>query len=154
EVIMNDSTETVHRIISQAKGVRSSKNGYTFCCPCHDDRHPSAQLTIGNKRIFLKCRAGCTEEQMCADFGIDTSELYFTPYKKFDPNWNLDHKIQTNYFYTDENDKVLYEHPRMKQRTDKDPKCLYSRPLGDGSYVWTLDAGWCQKKGRDYFLVR
>src|SRR5436190_692513 len=98
---VNDSSDIVHRIISQAKGVKNKKNGYTFCCPSHDDRNPSAYLNIGTQRIFLGCRAGCAEEQIGAGFGVVESDLYFAPRNKFDPDWNLDDRIQTNYFYTD-----------------------------------------------------
>src|SRR3546814_4179126 len=32
------------------------------CCPAHDDRNPSLQVTPGKKAVLFKCWAGCTQE--------------------------------------------------------------------------------------------
>src|SRR3546814_13077628 len=32
------------------------------CCPAHDDRNPSLQVTPGKKAVLFQCWAGCTQE--------------------------------------------------------------------------------------------
>src|SRR3546814_5267092 len=32
------------------------------CCPAHNDRNPSLQVTPGKKAVLFKCWAGCSQE--------------------------------------------------------------------------------------------
>src|SRR3546814_13933902 len=34
------------------------------CCPAHNDRNPSLQVTPGKKAVLFKCWAGCSQEDV------------------------------------------------------------------------------------------
>ncbi|MEO0132657.1 MAG: hypothetical protein ABIK73_07005 [candidate division WOR-3 bacterium] len=39
-------------------------NRYSFRCPCHDDKNPSAGAILGGHYLLLKCWAGCPSEDL------------------------------------------------------------------------------------------
>lgn len=54
-------------VIGALRKVRRVTNGWTACCPAHDDEHPSLSITETPERDLFKCHAGCTFEQIrCA----------------------------------------------------------------------------------------
>lgn len=151
---MNSTTRPMDILVGKVRGLKRSGKGLAFCCPAHDDRNPSAWVVEQQDgRLSFRCQAGCSPEEIAAALGLDESALYRRGAHRLD-DWNLDRRILRLYVYTDESGATLYEHPRMKQRTPRDPKCQYRRQLADGGYVWSLGAGWCEKKGRDWFLIR
>ena len=46
--------------IASALGGRPYNKGWMFCCPCHDDRTPSASIRYDG---LVTCFAGCHREQ-------------------------------------------------------------------------------------------
>jgi putative DNA primase/helicase len=49
-----------------AKGLNGRKvgNGYSACCPAHDDRNASLSINQAGDRVLLKCHAGCEQEDV------------------------------------------------------------------------------------------
>lgn len=37
-------------------------NGWTACCPAHEDRTPSLSISDGDKGVVVKCHAGCSQD--------------------------------------------------------------------------------------------
>ena len=46
------------------------------CCPAHDDRTPSLQITQANDRVLIHCHAGCGGNEVLEAVGLDFSVLY------------------------------------------------------------------------------
>ena len=65
--------------IAAARGGRSIKNGWSFCCPCHEDRVASA--AIRDSDGLVTCFAGCPRAEVMA--ALDT--LGFTDNSKAAP---------------------------------------------------------------------
>lgn len=68
----------VERFLERLKDVRKRGNGWTACCPAHDDQHPSLDVDIGEDgRLLLMCRSGgCDAADICAAAGVDLRELF------------------------------------------------------------------------------
>lgn len=45
---------------------RRSGDGWTACCPAHDDRNPSLSITDSGDKVLVKCHAGCTQTEVLA----------------------------------------------------------------------------------------
>ena len=41
---------------------------FTACCPAHDDRNPSLSVSDSNRKILVKCWAGCSQESVIGAF--------------------------------------------------------------------------------------
>lgn len=67
----------IKNILSLLKGVKKGSNGYTACCPAHDDKHASLSITTGdNGQILLCCHAGCSVNQIVEKLGLHISDLF------------------------------------------------------------------------------
>jgi hypothetical protein len=58
-----------NRVVSQceiaaALGGRHNGKGWSFCCPCHDDRVPSASIRNDG---LVTCFAGCPRAEVTAE---------------------------------------------------------------------------------------
>ena len=54
-------------ILSRLKNVRRVKDGWTACCPAHDDRRASLSISVGDDgRVLLHCHAGCNVENVAS----------------------------------------------------------------------------------------
>ena len=63
---------TLNEILGRLRGVRGGNGQYTAKCPAHDDRNASLSVGVGNdRRILLKCHAGCSSEAITAALGGD-----------------------------------------------------------------------------------
>ncbi len=49
-------------------------------CPGHNDRHPSLNITEGDRAILLKCWAGCSVEEICQALGLHVRDLFYDTY--------------------------------------------------------------------------
>ena len=48
-------------------GARRGGGGWWSCrCPAHDDRAPSLSLRDGDRRLIVRCRAGCDPREVLA----------------------------------------------------------------------------------------
>jgi hypothetical protein len=58
------------------KPPRSTWDGWTACCPAHDDRTPSLSIKRGAAhRILMKCHAGCETEAVVRALGLSMADL-------------------------------------------------------------------------------
>src|SRR5262249_38664108 len=57
--------------LARLRNVSPSGNGYTACCPAHDDKSPSLSVARGRDgRILVKCFAGCSAERVVSALGL------------------------------------------------------------------------------------
>lgn len=53
--------------IAKALGGRKTSNGWSACCPAHDDREPSLSISEGvDRKVLLYCFAGCEKGNVIA----------------------------------------------------------------------------------------
>jgi hypothetical protein len=64
-------------LLEKLEKVRSSgQDRWMACCPAHDDRTPSLQITQANDRVLIHCHAGCGGAEVLEAVGLDFSVLY------------------------------------------------------------------------------
>jgi hypothetical protein len=55
---------------------QTSRDRWVACCPAHDDKTPSLQVTQANERVLIHCFAGCGGNEVLESVGLDFSVLY------------------------------------------------------------------------------
>ncbi len=96
-----------------------TSDGYSACCPAHDDQKPSLSLSEGQDgKILLHCFAGCTTEAICTSLNIQQSHL-------FDKPVNPVARKKTIYPYQDETGKELYRKVRIEPGFNGQAKSFY-----------------------------
>lgn len=64
-------------MLSRLDGARRSGKGWQAKCPAHADRSPSLSiLECDDRRVLLKCHAGCTANEIVAAVGLSLSDLF------------------------------------------------------------------------------
>jgi len=64
-------------ILSRLEGVKGYGGQYTARCPAHADAHQSLSVAQGeDRRILLKCHAGCHAEDIVRAMGLQMKDLY------------------------------------------------------------------------------
>jgi DNA primase len=51
-------------ILPKLKKAKRDQNGWTACCPAHDDKNPSLAIAVEDKKILFKCFAGCSYKEI------------------------------------------------------------------------------------------
>jgi hypothetical protein len=98
-------------------------------CPAHDDRNPSLSVTEGeDRRVLLKCHAGCRTEDVLAEIG-----LRFEDVSPVGDRHEQTPRIVEVYDYTDEVGVLLYQSVRYEPKDFRQ-----RRPDGRGGWVWNL----------------
>ncbi len=70
-------TPLLERVLSQLQHVRKALQGWTACCPAHDDRHPSLSVSLGKEgQVLLHCHAGCSVENIVEALNLTMSDLF------------------------------------------------------------------------------
>ncbi|MGC1273216.1 MAG: hypothetical protein WBC44_05875 [Planctomycetaceae bacterium] len=73
---MRGDLETVWRdILSNAKGLTPSGEGYDCRCPAHEDQRASLSITRTPEKILLHCHVGCEPARVALEFGYSLSDL-------------------------------------------------------------------------------
>lgn len=68
---------TIHNILSQLSKVRrTGDNQWIACCPAHEDRSPSLSIKNTDKKILLRCFAGCEAESIAGSIGFSLRDLF------------------------------------------------------------------------------
>ncbi|MBR1780050.1 MAG: AAA family ATPase [Oscillospiraceae bacterium] len=68
---------TLSEILSRLEGVKGSGGSYKAKCPAHQDSTPSLSVGLGrDRRILLKCHAGCQTEDIVAALGLTMKDLF------------------------------------------------------------------------------
>ena len=49
-------------VAAKLQKARRAGDGWTACCPAHEDRTPSLSITDSNKGVLVHCHAGCSQE--------------------------------------------------------------------------------------------
>ena len=63
---MNPVETVLSALRAAGKRPRKAGDGWSACCPAHDDRNPSLSISAGSDgRALLKCHAGCTVDAVC-----------------------------------------------------------------------------------------
>jgi len=63
-------------VLERLEGVRERIGGYMALCPAHDDRVPSLSVSEGDdRRVLLRCFAGCTAQKITDALGLELSDL-------------------------------------------------------------------------------
>ena len=52
--------------IARALGGRKVGQGWTACCPAHDDREPSLSIRDADGKVLVRCHAGCDQRDVIA----------------------------------------------------------------------------------------
>lgn len=72
----------VNELLSRLDKVRASGSGrWVACCPSHEDRSPSLQISEVDNRILIHCFAGCGATEVLDSIGLDYSAIYPDDYK-------------------------------------------------------------------------
>ncbi|MDC0934646.1 AAA family ATPase [Pirellulales bacterium] len=51
-------------------------NGWSACCPAHEDRRPSLSITEGvDRRALVRCHVGCSADAVCGALGLRVADL-------------------------------------------------------------------------------
>jgi hypothetical protein len=124
-MLVNDKIErTIQKILNRAKQATKTSKGYSMCCPTHDDKNPSLNLSIGRDgRVLLHCYAGCSYDQIVAAFDLKPSDLY--PKEK--------QSIVAEYSYQDAKGDEVFQIVRLE------PKSFYVRHNQHGRWVKGLN---------------
>lgn len=119
----------IEKVLHRLDGVVESNGSWKALCPAHDDREPSLSVAEGNdRRVLIKCHAGCTPERVLGAVGLEISDLFAWPTH----NGTNDHRrIVETYDYTDEAGKLLFQSVRWE------PKDFSQRkPDGAGRWIY------------------
>ena len=116
-------------ILDRLEGVKQAGNGYTARCPAHDDNRNSLSVSAGDdRRVLLRCHAGCTSEAVCKAMGLELKDLF--PAKTASGS----KRIAATYDYTDESGEMLFQKVRYE------PKDFRIRvPNGSGGWGWKMN---------------
>ena len=61
---------------SKLQLVKPTSNGIEALCPAHDDKNPSLTASYTDKKILVKCQAGCTFDEISSAIGMDQSQFF------------------------------------------------------------------------------
>jgi 5S rRNA maturation endonuclease (ribonuclease M5) len=92
-------------------------------CPAHDDRNPSLSIRVVDRKILLRCHAGCAQEAVLT--ALKARGLWRTA-----PTSD-GRRIVATYDYADENGDLLYEVVRYEPKDFRQ-----RRPDGAGGWIW------------------
>jgi hypothetical protein len=120
-------------IVAELKGVPEGK-GWRSLCPAHDDHTPSLSIIEKDGKVLLRCRAGCTQEEVLDALrrrglwpnsinGTDRSAAIRSP------------RIVATYDYRNEAGELLFQ---VCRKSDK--SFPQRRPDGNGGWIWDIDA--------------
>ena len=96
-------------------------------CPGHEDHSASLSFTDGDRRLILKCRAGCTDDRILKALNLDLSALFHNNGHRASP------VISTIYDYCDERGALRYQNVRYEPKDFR-----MRRPDGRGGWAWTM----------------
>ena len=101
---------------------KKSGDGYSTCCPSHDDSTPSLSISEGaDGKVLVNCFAGCSPENICQSLGINLSDLFPEKIQSVDPPA----RQKTSYPYQDENENTLFYKVRIEPGYEGKEKSFY-----------------------------
>ncbi len=63
---------TIHDILERLERVRKMGNGWTACCPAHEDKRPSLSIAYRDGKILLYCHVGCRYQDILIALGVSS----------------------------------------------------------------------------------
>jgi hypothetical protein len=68
---------TLNEFLPRLENVTPRGSRYMATCPAHSDKHPSLQITEGERGLLLKCWSGCTLAEICASLQLTQQDLFY-----------------------------------------------------------------------------
>lgn len=67
----------INLLLDRLDKVKQTKpNRFVACCPAHDDKSPSLQISEVGDRILIHCFAGCGANEVLNAVNLDYSAIY------------------------------------------------------------------------------
>lgn len=127
----NNKVDSIDTFLSYLQGVEQDSNGYKAKCPVHNDTVQSLSITEKDKKILLKCHAGCSTEEIMKDLGLQMADLFLE--KTISKNKKKTKRVQVaEYVYTDEKGNPLTKSIKYK------PKGFSQLRWEDNKWKWGL----------------
>ena len=89
-----ETISPIVNILPRLNAVKNVPQGWKACCPAHADTNPSLSIAEGDdRRVLLKCWAGCEVLDIVHALGLELSDLFdkeggFIPSgRPIRPNW-------------------------------------------------------------------
>lgn len=104
-------------VLPKLRGIRKHADGYTACCPAHDDSSPSLSIKAGdNQPVVFHCHAGCDQTAILAALGL-TWENVSAPRdeQRTQGEWTPAGEATDVYPYLDEAGELLFQVLRVPQ---------------------------------------
>lgn len=91
-------------LLRRGSKLAASGDGFSACCPGHEDRRASLSISEGRDgRVLLRCHAGCELRDIVAALGLELSDLFAG--EEHEPA----RRLVATYRYQDESGTLLYE---------------------------------------------
>ncbi len=111
---------------------KTSGDGYSTCCPSHDDSTPSLSISEGTDgKVLVNCFAGCSPENICQSLGINLSDLFPEKIQPVD----IPARQKTLHLYQDENGNILFHKVRIEPGFDGKEKSFYCERTDENGEV-------------------
>lgn len=132
----------VERLLGKLQNVKKTSNGWSACCPAHEDGRASLSVSEGdNGHALVHCFAGCTTDAICSAIGLRLSDLMPaantlpTPVK---PNTESKKAKRTiaevaRYDYCDESGNLVFQVVRYAPKGFRQ-----RRRKPDGGWDWSV----------------
>lgn len=134
--------QPVERLLAKLPDAKKAGNGWSACCPSHEDQRASLSIGEGDDgRALVKCHAGCNVDAICAAVGLSVLDLMPsaiilpTPDKPKSKgrSTNGRPRIVATYSYRNEAGELLFQVVRFE------PKDFRQRqPKPCGGWDWSV----------------
>jgi hypothetical protein len=126
---------TAPEFVARLEHVTKTPRGWTGRCPAHEDHKNSLSVDEGeDRRVLVKCFAGCTALAIVEAMGLSMSDLFPDSRKGRSGTGKQVGKIEAAYDFVDETGELLYQEVRYEPKDFK-----LRRPNGKDGWVWHLD---------------
>lgn len=123
--------------LKTGKDLKKAGQGYTACCPAHDDENPSLSICESSEKILMNCFAGCTIEAICSSLGLQVSDLFDKSVNEFQEENRI------VYSYKDEHGHELYRKIRIEPGSNGKAKDFFYEHIENGQTIKNLKG--CRK---------
>jgi len=154
-------TDQIRELITAASVVKhlenvkeKGTNGYTACCPAHDDNDPSLSVTQEGDKVLFKCWAGCSQEDVLDALKGIGAWPSFNPTSSANVKTSGGSKnikkekkpvkdkiplgdIISTYSYVNEHGEIIYQNLRYEPGGKK----TFRQRRPDGAGKWTYKLG-------------
>jgi 5S rRNA maturation endonuclease (ribonuclease M5) len=106
-------------VLPKLTGIRKHGDGYSACCPAHDDSSPSLSIKAGdNQPVVFHCHAGCDQAAILDALGLrweDVSADRDEQDRRPAGEWTPAGEASDVYDYRDEQGELLFQVLRVPQ---------------------------------------